>query len=291
MPHVFDSVVPLLFGAGLLAVLLSAALSLGSLRPAASIMALIGTATLFIAASVECRADCASRRAPPEHATEPHDPHADLDASPALDAPATALVLCATSFWLLSAALAAAELNGARLWPRLAPLLLLIGAAAVLAASALSLAAEMQRGADVALIARAVRGGGGGGGGSWRAVCAAAAAYEVTLRPSPLRRAASLCGGLPVPLAELRQGVSPLICAALSLNVCAALCLTASAALLLAGGRLSSSGFVVQIAAFALFLMGVACVLLVGARRVAAHRRGGRAHLEYDVQRALEGWA
>ena len=260
MPHALDSLVPLLFGLGLLAVLLSAALSLGALPTASSILALIGTATLFTAAAVECRADSASRRAPPEHATEPHNPHDDFDASPALDAPATSLVFCAATLWFLSAALAAAAENGARLWPPLAPLLLLIGAAAVLAASALSLAAELQRGADVALIARAVRSGGGGGGGgggdgSWRVVCAAAAAYEATLRPSPLRRAASLCGGLPVPLAELRRGMSPIIFSALALNLGAALCLTVSAALLLGGGRLASGGFVVQIAAFSLFLM------------------------------------
>jgi hypothetical protein len=36
-----------------------------------------------------------------------------------------------------------------------------------------------------------------------------------------------------------------------------------------------------------LFLLGISMVLLAGAEKVAAHRRGGKGHLELDVRRAL----
>jgi hypothetical protein len=279
--------VPAIYAGGLSTVIVGGALDLGGARGAGSVVIVSGVAVLTCASLAMCRADRASRRAPPAHVTEPHDLLADADASPALDAPATALALLGTAVILASAALGTASLYGARVWPPLAALLFLCGAAVVLCSTALHLAAEVQRGSDVATIARALRGaggGGGGGGGAWRAICAAAAAHEAAPRPSPLRA----CCAPRAPLAELRLGLSPLIFSALAANFFGALCLVASAALQLGGA--GDASLVVLIVSFAGFIAGVALVIHVGPRRVAAHRRGGRAHLEYDVGRALEGW-
>ena len=289
MPHALDSVVPATYAAGLLTVISGSCLYLGQLPRAASITTCAGSLILFSAALAQCQADRRSRRGPPAHPTERHDLHNDEDAAPILDAPSTSLQLLANTLVLTSSICALAVVYGARLWPPLAPLLFLVAAAAAVAATALTLSAEVQRGADVALICRAVREG--GGGASWRAVCAAAAVLEAAQRPSALRRAAGQGGAAPVPLSELRRCVSPLIFGALSLNFCGALCLAASAALLLGGASSARASLVVKVAAFCMFLGGVALVLRVGPRRVAAHRRGGRAHIEYDVARALEGWA
>jgi hypothetical protein len=287
IPAPVDFAVPVIYAGGLLAVVVGAGLALGGLSAAASLTIVSGVFILTLASLAQCQADCASRRAPPAHPTEPHNLHHDEDTAPALDAPATTLALLGTAVILASAALAVAFAFGARLWPSLAPLLFLIGAVVVLGATTLHLAAELQRGADVALIARAVRAG--GSGATRRAVCAAAALHEAAAptRLSALRTA--VCGRPPVPLAELRQGLSPLIFSALAINLCGAVLLVVSSALQLGGG--GEEVFVVLICSFSLFILGVLLVLFVGVHRVAAHRRGGRAHLEYDVGRALEGWA
>jgi len=183
--------------------------------------------------------------------------------------------------------------------------LLVAGAVATLAATALFAAAEGHRAWDVAEVVRGAGGGARGGGGppSPRRLCAAVDALEarhgraargstgVRALAAALAAAAALCARAPPPqrsvtLAEWARAQSPLVAAAAVANVAGAAALLAGAVLLLSSAP-RARGFVALEVSFALFFLGVALVLGVGAAKVAAHRRGGRKHLEYDARRVM----
>ena len=215
-----------------------------------------------------------------------------------MDSPAAHLQVASALALLAGGMAIVSEAFGVAVW-RVPALLILLGAVFSAGATLLTLAAELQRSADVAALVLAVQRPPQHPHLPLEArICNALAELEAAqggaARATSCPRAIAwlLAGRLrsPLPpLAALARATSPLVTAGLSANACASLCLATGAALLLA--QQTVAGLIVLEAAFALFLVGIAFVLRVGARKVAAHRRGGRAHLEYDAKRALEGWA
>ena len=93
------------------------------------------------------------------------------------------------------------------------------------------------------------------------------------------RNAAAFCP------ADFVAAISPFVMASVVTNVCASATLLAGAILNIVWQRLAS--LIILEVAFILFITGVILVLFVGATKVSAHRRGGRSHLLYDVNKTL----
>jgi hypothetical protein len=198
----------------------------------------------------------------------------------ALDHPAAVLSLLSGLLFTAGTAVLAAHAfgSGEDAAERAGAATVAAAAACAGAAALLSLAAEAERTLLVAQLARRASSSQAPGEPLLAAVqrVTAQAAAEAQLEPA-------------------QRSVPPLhaLCAAASRGVGAAalsgfasgfmLCL--AAALLVAG--LSSAAKVSFLVAFSLHALCVACVLWVGPARVAAHRRGGRTHLQHDVGRAL----
>lgn len=84
---------------------------------------------------------------------------------------------------------------------------------------------------------------------------------------------------------DFLASISPLVMGSVFSNICASATLLAGAIINSYGHRLAA--LIVLEISFSLFIMGVILVLTVGAAKVSHHRRGGRRHLLYDVNKAL----
>ena len=254
------------------------------LERTAAIFLLTGALSVLVATLIHAAADAQSA--------------GELDATnAAYDYPATLINIASSAAIVASLSCFTAAAFGAATGSA-ARILLVVGAAVGLAATTLLLLSELHRARDVAQLVLALRDAHGeadvGAGVDARQLGAALDALEAR-HASSARRTARQCGrrccrgdagGTRPSLRDLARAASPYVAGAESVNVLGAASLLAAAVVLLSEPQ-SYSGAILLEVAFACFAVGTALVLLVGARKVAAHRRGGRAHLEYDVRKAL----
>ena len=317
MPHPFDDVIPKLLAVAFIALFVGQSLALAllygetaatlTLNKIGMVLVLAGAATFCatsvavavadaysVRAEVHARSDAAHGGAPHAPADDDHDAVAV-----ALDHPAAALNLVASTLIVSAVAcFAAATFGAGEGVVAAARVVFVVGCGVGLAAPLLGAVAEAHRTHDVAELARELMSRGtpppgvlcdaldrleARHGGAARAPAGARLARCALCRPphAAARTRPSSCGAFVA-------AASPLVAAAEVLNVTGAAALFAASVALLCGAGVAAA--VLLECAFALFAAASVLVLRVGARKVAAHRRGGRAHLERDVRRTLEQW-
>jgi len=274
------SLVPLSFLAAFLILLIGGGINLA--RPAdvvlertATLTILVGAILVLIASLLHAAADARA---------------IELDAvNAAYDYPATLINILSSAIIVAALSCFTAAAFGASTGT-VARILLLVGAAVGLVATLLLLLSELHRTHDVAELVHALRVARGEGVDASvvaRQLDAALDALEARHARSA-RLSARSCGGGSVrpSLRDLARAASPFVVGAELVNVLGAVVLLAAAVVLLSEPHAYAGAILLEVA-FLCFVVGTALVLHVGAHKVAAHRRGGRAHLEYDVRKAL----
>ena len=264
-----------------------------------TLFAITGVAGTLASAILHLVADALSARAETDAARNaaPTGETDDRDAvTTALDAPAAHLGALANALIFAALGCATSDVfgNGGDAASRI---LLTAGASLSLAATLLLLLSEYHRAWDVAEVVRfSLTRAAGGAPPTPRSLRAAIGVLEARhARRVTCRRSAAAarraCGGAGDPaaptLGDFARALSRFVMLAEAANaVGAALLLAGAIVLLMSAPRLA--GVVLLEVAFAFLFAGVALIVCVGTRKVAGHRRGGRAHMEYDVRRALE---
>ena len=287
MPRAWQTVdvyIPLLFTAALALLLAGNTALLAGAPRGGTITQLLGAFVFAIAALTVLVADLSARGA--AHAAPPHGADDEGAVARALDFPGAWFIAVSSIVFVAQEGLFVASVYGVGGAHHPAVILLLVNASLVVLGNALGLAAEAQRTVDVAVLAAAAA-------HDAPHLCAVVAAHEAAhggLARAPAGPRLLSCG----PPAPARPPVTARACcrAAGHFVLPSTIFNLLGALLLLAGGVLLAAdaeraALATLEVCFSVFLVGLALIFAAGARRVAAHRRGGRAHLEADVRRAL----
>jgi len=216
----------------------------------------------------------------------------DIDpALRALDFPAAFLLFC-TSLVLLGSNMCAviASFNGNNNVTTAARVLLLVASSIGLVSTTLHFSSEIHRTLDIAMLVKALR-----------RELAPLAIVDSPTRAAAVARTVNSFDfhhGLYLfssnfivsvftgsDFVDFIASISPLIMGSVFSNICASGTLLAGAIINSYGHRLAA--LIVLEISFSLFILGVILVLTAGAAKVSSHRRGGRRHLLYDVNKAL----
>ncbi len=291
--HRFDAlVVPYLYLSALVSIFLGNTFQLsgaccclrsrGVLNAVGSIFKLVGSAISFTAGSAQFIADTyAHAVAVRVVVVVPPIPILAADRTTrALDYPASTLQLITSALFVStnSAAVAAAFGTGSGGASRI---LIVLASAASFISTLLHFASEVHRTLDIAVMIRQLRNSGVSiDDAQLRSAQVTAVVESFDLNHSAFDSCA--CHG--VDLALFVSAASPFVLTVVTLNLSGSSALVAGALLLLTNNRIQAL-IAIQVS-FALYIAGLCVALRIGATKIASHRRGGRAHLCHDLEKA-----
>jgi hypothetical protein len=251
-----------------------------TLNKVGSIFKLAGSAISFTAGSAQFIADTYARAAAVRVVVVPIPILAADRTTRALDYPASTLQLITSALFVStnSAAVAAAfgTGNGGA-----ARILIVVASATSFISTLLHFASEIHRTLDIAMMIRQLRNSGVSiDDAQLRSAQVTAVVESFDLNHSAFDSCA--CHG--VGFALFLSAASPFVLTVVTLNLSGSSALVTGALLLITNNRIQAL-IAIQVS-FALYILGLCVALKIGASKIASHRRGGRAHLCHDLEKA-----